>query len=260
MTAALTACRTACRPACPPPARRSRLTGGTLAALACVVAVAACAPSGIAPPPPDALTETVRVFRGGWHTGILLSRADVPAERFPEIADFPEAGVIEFSWGDRAYYRDRDPGLGKTLSAAMAPTPAVMHVAGFSAGPGDAPPWPDTIEIPLSGAELAGLVAAVSASFDRSDSGPEAGRQDEGRAVHLEPGLYGRSFFYSATGRFHLFNTCNTWVARMFEAAGTGMDPGGVITAGGLMDRLRDLRAARRPAPGSASGDMSGGG
>jgi len=210
--------------------------------------MAGCAPvgrPGPGPPSEAALTETVQVFRGGWHTGFILSRRDLTKERIPEIADFPEATHIEFSWGDRDYYRDPDPGLGTTLAAALTPTPAVMHVVGYARPPGQVGPWAETLEVPLSREELARLVAAIAGSFDRGE---------RGRAARLEPGLYGRSFFYPATGRFHLFNTCNTWVARTLESAGVGPGPGGVVTAGDLMDRLREtprLAAARTPAPAS---------
>jgi uncharacterized protein (TIGR02117 family) len=228
---------------------RRQVPSRTLLGLACAASLAGCAPAaerGSAPPAEAALTETVQVFRGGWHTGFILARRDLTPERIPEIADFPEATHIEFSWGDRAYYRDPDPGLATTLSAALTPTPAVMHIVGYVRPPGQVQPWAETLEVPLGREELARLVAAIAGSFDRGETG---------RAARLETGLYGQSFFYPATGRFHLFNTCNTWVARMLESAGIGIGPDGVVTAGDLMDRLREMprlaagRAGRPPAP-----------
>ncbi|MPY69007.1 MAG: DUF2459 domain-containing protein [Alphaproteobacteria bacterium] len=225
---------------------RRQAPSRTLLGLACAAALAGCAPAGrleAGPPSGAALTETVRVFKGGWHTGFILARRDLTPERIPEIADFPEATHIEFSWGDRDYYRDPEPGLGTTLSAALTPTPAVMHIVGYARPPGQVQSWAETLEVPLSREELARLVAAIAGSFDR---------RERGRAARLEPGLYGRSFFYPATGRFHLFNTCNTWVARMLASAGVGTGADGVITADDLMDRLREmprLAAARAGGP-----------
>ncbi len=50
---------------------------------------------------------------------------------------------------------------------------------------------------------------------------------------------YPDSNFYDARGRFHLFNTCNTWTARTLRAGGVNLSPSGVITADELVVRLR---------------------
>ena len=62
-------------------------------------------------------------------------------------------------------------------------------------------------------------------------------RDREGQPVRLERGLYGASWFYAAHGTYHLFNTCNTWVARALRAAELPVTPTGVITAGGVISR-----------------------
>ena len=58
----------------------------------------------------------------------------------PETADFPEARFFEFGWGDAAYYPAREATLGMALSAALVPTPAVVHVVGLDRHPADAFP------------------------------------------------------------------------------------------------------------------------
>jgi len=55
----------------------------------------------------------------------------------------------------------------------------------------------------------------------------------------LGPGLYGRSRFYASRERFHLFKTCNVWVATALREAGLPVTPS--INAGALMARLRAL-------------------
>ncbi len=89
---------------------------------------------------------------------------------------------------------------------------------------------------------LVRLIAQIETSFDR----PEGGRGET-----VARGLYQDSRFYPARGRFHLFNTCNTWTARMLTAAGAGVSPSGVTTAEDLMRRLRDLPNVRQLAQGS---------
>ncbi|MGH8525150.1 MAG: DUF2459 domain-containing protein, partial [Gammaproteobacteria bacterium] len=50
-------------------------------------------------------------------------------------------------------------------------------------------------------------------------------RLGTGAAAPLGRGLYGNSRFYPARGKFHLFNTCNTWAARALGAAGYSISP-----------------------------------
>ena len=59
----------------------------------------------------------------------------------------------------------------------------------------------------------------------------------------ISRGLYPDSRFYNALGEFHLFNTCNTWTARMLRAGGVALSPSGIVTADGLMARLRTALA-----------------
>ncbi len=60
----------------------------------------------------------------------------------------------------------------------------------------------------MSAEALERLIAQIDNSFDR----PEGGRGET-----VARGLYQDSWFYPAHGRFHLFNTCNTWTARIRE-------------------------------------------
>jgi hypothetical protein len=57
-------------------------------------------------------------------------------------------------------------------------------------------------------------------------------------------GIYPFSLFYPATGRFHLFNTCNSWTAQALTATGLGASLGGVNTAEDLVSRIRPFAIA----------------
>ena len=180
----------------------------------------------------------IYVVSNGWHTGLVLARSDVPADRIPEIADFADARYLEFGWGDREYYPNPRPTLGMALDAALTPSPAVVHLDGLSRPPAEARAGMDVLAITLSDDGLARVIAALDASFERPA---------DGRARAIAPGFYGDSLFYPAQGSFHLFNTCNTWVAKVLAGAGVGISPTGVVTADDLMSRLRDPKAAAPP-------------
>ena len=209
------------------------LLGAALAL--CAVWLATCE---TAPPPPPAddgpRPHLVRVISNGWHTALVVPGPALAATGLlPEAADFPAAAFLEFGWGDRTYYPAKEKTLGMTLAAGLAPTPAVMHMAGRAAPPGDGASGLDVVSVALTGAQFRRLVEALAGEFERPAGAP---------AAAVSPGLYPGSRFYHARGTFHLFNTCNTWTARMLRAGGVALSPAGIVSADGLMARLRAVR------------------
>ena len=178
--------------------------------------------------------QRIWVASNGWHSGIVLARADVPESVIPEIADFPHARFFEFGWGDAEFYPAREAGAWLALRAAF-PGPAVMHVAGLSDHP--ARIWPNVTILPFAvdADGLRRLLDFLRQSFDRAGAG---------RAEVRARGIYPFSLFYPAIGRFHLFNNCNSWTAQALTAKGLGASLGGVNTAEDLISRIRPFAVA----------------
>jgi uncharacterized protein (TIGR02117 family) len=195
--------------------------------------VTACAPLDAAPASaqPAAGQPGVAIFviSNGWHTEIVLPKAALPAGAIPEAADFPHATYLGFGWGHAAYYPTPEPGIGLSLSAALIPSPAVLHVIGLAANPRQSFPRSEVAELRLGGDGFRALVRFLDASFARGGAP---------RARSSAPGLYDFSLFYPATGTFHALNTCNTWTAGALAAAGVPIDAG-VTRAEGVMEQLR---------------------
>ncbi len=195
----------------------------------------ACAAAPPAPPPSqtDLGAKTVIfVTSNGWHSGIVVAKADLPPDRLPETVDFPEARFLEFGWGDAVYYPAKQPTLGMSLQAALVPTPAVVHVAGLWGEPARVYPKAEVVSLPIDDENFRRLVDFVDASFERSGAA---------RTATTGPGLYATSRFYPAKGSFHLFNTCNTWTARALAAAGFDVSASGTSRAEALMQQVRAL-------------------
>ena len=175
-------------------------------------------------------TRLIYVTSNGWHTAIVVpAPALATTGAIPEVEDFSGAAFLEFGWGDRTYYPAEEKTLGMTLSAALVPTPAVMHVAGHQAPPEDDTGY-ELISVELTEEGFRRLGKMLAAEFERPIGG---------RAEPISRGLYPHSYFYRAHGDFHLFNTCNTWTARMLHASGVALSPAGIVTADKLMTRLR---------------------
>jgi len=201
-----------------------------LAGLACLMVLAACAgPSRtIAPPPQAGDCALIAVSSNGWHAGFYL-----PASAFaPDSAlrsEFPDARWFAIGWGDvRAYPGPLGPVNGFTAIAW--PTGSLIHAAGLTRDPREAY-LQDHVDVAVSQAGLARLVEAIEAELERDQ---------DGGAMVAGPGLDPRgSAFFEARSSYHLFNTCNVWLARHLRGAGVDAGwPGGHLLPATLMSRL----------------------
>lgn len=182
--------------------------------------------------------KTIHVTSNGWHSGIVVAGADLPAGLVPEAADFPSATHFEFGWGNRDYYTTPRKTLGLTLGAAL-PGAAVVHLAAYSGPPRPYPGY-EVVLLRVSDEGFRRLAGYLHAAFARGGAP---------RVRAIAPGLLPRSAFYPGSGTFHLFNTCNTWTAAGLAAAGLAVRAGGVQQAEELMSRVRPLARAAPPAP-----------
>lgn len=215
-----------------------------VAALLALMLLAGCAGTEerpfepLPPPSPGESAHTLHVISNGWHTGLILARAAIPEERIPEIAHFPDSRYLEFGWGDRTYYPAPKPTMGMALSAALTPTDSVVHLHGRAFVPANEGRL-QVVPFTIGDEGLARLVDRLSAAFARPEEG-----EGTAQAPIAAPGLYQDSLFFEAHGRFHLFNTCNTWIARKILAAGVEVNQR-VITADALMNSLRNALSKR---------------
>ena len=97
-------------------------------------------------------------------------------------------------------------------------------------------PGAEILEIGVAPAGLQRLLAHVRQSHELDGAG---------RPIKLGPGLYGHSRFYASREQFHLFKTCNVWVATALQAAGVQVTPALTLTAERLMAQLRPLAKVR---------------
>jgi len=230
--------------------RRTLMAGGAgrLAALLLLLALVLLAPGCAAQSNPGAAPAAdaqptmhlVHVVRHGWHSGIVVRAADVPEHAWPARREFVGAEYLEVGWGDRAYYQAPDPSVWIGLRALLWPTPGVLHMVGFSGPVEHYFASAEIVALQVTPQSLARLVAAVAASHEQDAAG---------RPIPLGPGFYGTSRFYASNEVFHLFATCNVWVAAMLREAGAPVSPALSPTSGALFAQLRRHGQVIRPAP-----------
>jgi uncharacterized protein (TIGR02117 family) len=184
----------------------------------------------------DELAYTIWVVDHGWHTAIVVRRTDIDATIWPEVNDFVDAAFVEVAWGDREFYMaDRATGW-LAVKAALFTSGSVLHVVGFGAPVDTYFPGSAVVELRVSRRGFDAMTRLFHEEYQRDE---------QSRSARLAPGLYGASRFYAARSRYHLFNTCNTWVARALRAAGLDVTSAGIVTAGGVMQEARRAAASR---------------
>jgi uncharacterized protein (TIGR02117 family) len=195
-------------------------------------------------PRPDETLPVVYVIGHGWHTGIVLQRAEIPVEAWPELEFLLPTTYVEVGWGDRTFYETPQAGVSLAIKAAFASDASALHVASFDRPPGEMFAGAEIVAIPLSPQGLAALGRFVSRAYALDAAG---------RPVELGPGLYAGSRFYAATGRYSILRTCNNWIAEALRAGGCPIDPAWAITAGAALSQAERCRDALRPSRGASA-------
>jgi uncharacterized protein (TIGR02117 family) len=189
--------------------------------------VAGCATQASAPEARGDIS--LHVVAHGWHTGIALRALDIDFVRWRALPHAAGARHIEVGWGDRDYYPTPGFNLWYGVKALLWPTPSVLHVVDFDEPPKRAFPASEVVELHISRTGLERLLAYIASSFE-PDAAPVA------------PSLYASGAFYPSREKFHLFKTCNVWVARGLREA--GIEVRSSLSTEGLMAQLRRTTAA----------------
>ena len=169
------------------------------------------------------------VRSNGYHTGFILPVKNDLFDWGGELEIREQAQFIEFGWGNDQFYMHRGGfPVFLALNAVLHPSPTVLHVVYLNRHPDKWFRHPQVKSILLDSAGYLNLVNYIRQSF----------RNHESRKVYRGEGLYGPSEFYTANGKYHLFKTCNSWVARGLKRAGqkTALLP---LTAGSVMRNIK---------------------
>jgi uncharacterized protein (TIGR02117 family) len=159
-----------------------------------------------------------------------VQREDISDALWPEHHDFPVAKYLEIGWGDKDFYQAPEASVSVALKAAFNSTASVLHIVGFRLPPTDYFPESEVIEVRLSVPGFERLSTFIHDTYQRDA---------QGRTIPLGPGWYLDSRFYLATGKYHLLNTCNTWIARALQAAGCPINPASALTAGQVASQVK---------------------
>lgn len=174
---------------------------------------------------------TVYIAQQGWHTAIILRVPDVPPEIWPEIRNYSPYQWVDVSWGDREYFTAPKGTILLALKAALLPGESVLLVLRFNEQPEDVYGEKATLAgIRMDKESFYNLCRFISSAFQRNN----------GELMPANP-----NGFFLAERKYHLFRTCNTWVALALREAGFKVNTFPIITASQMFrqaERIDGLR------------------
>lgn len=172
----------------------------------------------------------VYVVDHGGHTGVVLDR-ELAKQYLPSLnKEFVHSRYIEFGWGDEDFYQSKEKTTKLRFQAVLYPTNAVLHVVEVPIDPEKYYPDIEVEKLLVTGTGFENMLRYIYITFKRDSNGNPV---KTGKGVHVQ------GFFYHANGKFHVFNTCNTWTAKALKKAGLRVSSFLTITASDIMDQLR---------------------
>lgn len=177
----------------------------------------------------------VYVVQQRWHTGIVIKSADINENDWPEVIRYKHHKYVEFGWGDEAFYQSDERLIWLGARALLWPTSSAVLLVGYSHHPQHRYGADSRImRFTMEKERFSALCDWLSASFTRDENEMLVNSNYKGY----------NNIFFESTGKYHLFNTCNTWVAKLFQQSGFEVRTCFILTAGQLFRQLAKLPEA----------------
>jgi len=170
----------------------------------------------------DDSLKTIYLIKQRWHTAIVFHTEDVDSLIFPEVKYFLSAELIDIGWGDEAFYQHPDFDWDLAYQALFYPTPSTLRVEGIFISMLEYFNLSEiVVELKINNEQLKFLLNYISDTV---------WRDEKNQHKVLSTQYLNRVYFLKANGEYHLFNTCNTWLANGLEQAGFDLEDNIILT------------------------------
>ncbi|MEM7182283.1 MAG: TIGR02117 family protein [Spirochaetota bacterium] len=171
----------------------------------------------------------ISIVSHGWHTGFVIPSKELFGY-YPKLGTrFANTRLLEIGWGDKGFYQADGVTFGIAVRAIFWPSDSVLHIVSVPTTAFNYFPHSKIKKVHLTRSKYLSLVKFIADSF---------ATKKNGEIISLREGIYGDSQFYTGTGSYHLWNTCNTWTAKGLKSAGKDIYVPTKLTAGSIMDFL----------------------
>jgi len=177
----------------------------------------------------DDSLHTIYLIKQRWHTAIVFHTEDIDTIILPEVKYFSQrdgfpkgAELIDIGWGDEAFYQHPDFDWDLAYQAIMYPTPSTLRVEGIFISMLEYFNISEiVVELKINDKQLRILQTYISDTVWRNE-------KNEHKVLNTQ--YLDRVYFFKAKGEYHLFNTCNTWLADGLKRAGFEIEDNIVLT------------------------------
>jgi hypothetical protein len=176
---------------------------------------------------------TFYVRKIDWHTGIVIKNDSLAREIILVINKFPKKKYLEFGMGDEYYYQAQNPSYFDAVKAAAVSSPAAIRIHAKSIQPEKLAGYSDFMyKINVSKEKYIKILKYLDSSIQK---------ETEENDIVLSTKHDRSILFMKSTVNYHLFNTCNTWIAKGLLYAGIIDKSRTVIQAKDLEKKLKNI-------------------
>jgi uncharacterized protein (TIGR02117 family) len=155
---------------------------------------------------------TLYLVKQRWHTGLVIETSRVDTTLWHDIKDFQHSRHIDVGWGDAAFYQYPDFDVELAIKALFFPTPSALRIEGFNFPVREYLEMCDVaLELKVSEEGFRKICKFIQNTYHHDE--------DENFEI-LSSRFAGNIKFYRANGKYHIFNTCNTWMAECLAEGG----------------------------------------
>lgn len=173
----------------------------------------------------------IYVVKNYWHTGIILPVDSIAIEHLPALRLFDKEQHVDIGFGDRVFYLDPEYDIVLAARAIAVPTESTVRISALAGGLKSTIRRSDyAVKIKMKLDELLKLCNYINNSI---------AKENNSQPVVIEKRAGGGIIYFEGNQKYHLFNTCNTWVADALNNCGLAfISPANVITSHHLFDEL----------------------
>ena len=170
----------------------------------------------------DCSEHQIYFIKQNWHTAIVFNAQEIDSILFREYNSIKKSNLIDIGWGDEEFYQYPGFDSGLAFKALFHATPSTLRVEGINITKEDYFELSEiVIEVTVSEKQFKNICAFINQSFYTNDAG---------ETLILSQKVKGKIIFYKANGSYHLFNTCNTWLAKGLKEAGFEIEENVILT------------------------------
>lgn len=169
-------------------------------------------------------TNTYSIFfiKQGWHTAIVFNTHDLSSDIFLEYQYFNDYSLIDIGWGDEEFYQYPGFDSGLAFKALFYATPSTLRVEGINLTKEEYFDLSEiVIELGITEEQLIKICDFINDSFLLDENN---------KSIVLSKKVEGKIIFYKAKDSYHMFNTCNTWLAKCLNQAGIIIEDNIILT------------------------------